>query len=132
MKKSTATSACMLLITLAGCRQAEPEGYRYAAEPAGRGGPADACVVCHSLERHGTLRSAPPLWGIVGAEKARSEWYGYSQALARAGGVWTEDDLDAYLTDPDAFLPGTTKTLLGIPDEQDRADVIAYLASLKE
>jgi cytochrome c len=89
-------------------------------------------VVCHSVEANGPLRSAPPLWGIVGADKARFEWYGYSQALAVADGVWTEAELDEYLTDPDAFLPGTAKTLIGIPDEQQRADVIAYLASLNE
>ena len=132
MKTQLATSACILLIALAGCRDAEPEGYRYAAEPVGRGGPAGECVVCHSVEKNGPLRSAPPLWGIVGAAKARFEWYGYSLALTQADGTWTEAALDAYLTDPDAFLPGTAKTLIGIPDEQHRADVIAHLASLKE
>ena len=89
-------------------------------------------MVCHSVVRGGTLRSAPPLWGIVGADKARFEWYGYSKALAEAGGTWTEAELDAYLTDPDAFLPGTSKTLIGIPDAQQRAQVIAYLASQRE
>jgi cytochrome c len=132
MKMKLATGACILLVAWAGCKEAGPAGYRYAAEPAGRGSPADECVVCHSLEKNGSLRSAPPLWGIVGADKARFEWYGYSQALAQADGTWTEAALDAYLTDPDAFLPGTAKTLIGLPDEQQRAGVIAYLASLKE
>ena len=132
MKTKLATSAWFLLIALVGCGEAGPEGYRYAAEPVGRGGPADECVVCHSVEKNGPLRSAPPLWGIVGAEKARFEWYGYSQALAQADGTWTETALDEYLADPDAFLPGTAKTLIGIPDEQERADVIAYLADRKE
>jgi len=131
MKTKLAASAGILMMTLMGCKDVAPAGYRYEAEPVGRGGPADECVVCHSLERGGTLRSAPPLWGIVGADKARFEWYGYSQALAEAGGTWTEAELDAYLTDPDAFLPGTAKTLIGIPDAQQRAQVIAYLASLK-
>jgi cytochrome c len=132
MKTKLATSACILLITLVGCREVAPTDYRFAAEPVGRGGLADGCVVCHSLEKNGPLRSAPPLWGIVGADKARFEWYGYSQALAQADGTWTEAALNAYLTDPDAFLPGTAKTLIGLPDEEQRAGVIAYLASLKE
>jgi len=132
MKSKLAVSAGILITALIGCKEVAPTGYRYAAEPVGRGGPADACVVCHSIERGGTLRSAPPLWGIVGADKARFEWYGYSKALAEAGGTWTEGELDAYLTDPDAFLPGTSKTLIGIPDAKQRAQVIAYLASQRE
>ena len=132
MTRLIAIIACILLTALAGCRQTEPKGYRYAAEPVGRGGAADECVVCHSIERNGTLRSAPPLWGIVGSEKARFAWFGYSSALARAGGVWSEADLDEYLADPDAFLAGTTKTLIGIPDEQERSDLIVFLATLKD
>jgi cytochrome c len=132
MKAKLASRTWILLITLVGCSDAGPEGYRYAAEPVGRGGPADMCVVCHSVEKNGPLRSAPPLWGIVGADKARFEWYGYSRALAQADGTWTEAALDAYLADPDAFLPGTAKTLIGIRDERERAEVIAYLASLSE
>ena len=132
MTRHIAISACILLATLTGCRQMETEGYRFAAEPVGRGGAADGCVVCHSVEKNGTLRSAPPLWGIVGAEKARFAWFGYSQALARADGVWNEAELDAYLSDPDAFLVGTSKTLIGIPDDQERAEVIAFLATLTD
>jgi len=128
VKTKFASISWILLLALLGCVEAGPEGDRYAAEPVGRGGPADGCVVCHSVEENGPLRSAPPLWGIVGADKARFEWYGYSQALARADGIWTEAELDEYLTDPDAFLPGTAKTLIGIPDEQERSDVIEYLA----
>jgi cytochrome c2 len=132
MMRSMAISTCILLVSLAGCGQNEVEGYRYAAEPVGRGGVADECVVCHSIEENGPLRSAPPLWGVVGSEKARFSWFGYSLALAQAEGVWTEADLDEYLTDPDAFLAGTTKTLIGLPDEQERADLIAFLATLTE
>ena len=71
------------------------------------------CVVCHSIEAGGPLRVAPSLHGIVGAKKARAEWYGYSPALRQAGGAWTEADLDKYLTAPAKFLPGTTKTIVG-------------------
>jgi cytochrome c len=132
MKASIAAVAGLLLAGVIGCGEPASEGDRYAAEPVGRGGPADECVVCHSLAKGGTLRSAPPLWGIVGAPKARFDWFGYSPALARAGGVWTEEELDAYLADPDAFLPGTKKSLIGIPDERERAEVIAFLASLAD
>ena len=49
-----------------------------------------------------------------------------------AGGVWTERELHDYLTAPDKFLPGTKKTLLGLPDEKERAELIAFLATLKD
>ncbi len=118
--------------TMAGCTDSAVEtGLRFPAEPVGRGGPAERCVVCHSVEEHGPFRSAPPLWGIVDADKARHDWYGYSPALARAAGDWSREDLDKYLTDPDGFLPGTTKTLIGIPDPEERDAIIDYLADLR-
>lgn len=105
---------------------------RYAAKPAGWDSPAGKCVVCHSLERGGAARVAPNLWGIVGAQKARAKGYGYSLALAKAGGVWTERDLDEYLTAPNRFLPGTSKTISGLPNAKERAELIAFLATLKD
>jgi cytochrome c len=101
--------------------------YRFAAVPVGADGPLKACVVCHSVEKDGPLRVAPPLHGIVGAKKARAEWYGYSPALRRAGGTWSEADLDKFLTAPSTFLPGTTKTIIGVRDPKERADIIAAL-----
>lgn len=88
-------------------------------------------MVCHSIERNGSFRVAPGLWGIVGAPKARAAWFGYSRALATAGGAWTEEDLDKYLTDPDGFLPGTQKTLVGVP-ENERREILAFLRTLHD
>lgn len=105
---------------------------RYAAKPAGWDSPAGKCVVCHSLERGGATRVAPSLWGIVGAEKGRAKGYGYSLALAKAGGVWSEKDLDAYLSAPSRFLPGTSKTISGLPNAKERAELITFLGTLKD
>ncbi len=107
------------------------EKYHYAAKPAGLDGPAGQCVVCHSVEKGGPMRVAPNLWGIVGAPKAREKGYGYSAALASAGGVWTKEDLDRYLAAPDKFLPGTKKTISGLPNAKERAELITFLATLK-
>ena len=106
---------------------AQPTSGRFEATPVGADGPLKPCVVCHSVESGGPLRVAPPLHGIVGAKKARAEWYGYSPALKKANGTWTEADLDKFLTSPSKFLPGTAKTLIGIPDAKQRADIIAAL-----
>lgn len=110
---------------------ASAETFRYATKPAGWDSAAGQCVVCHSLERNAPWRVAPSLWGIVGAPKAGAKGYGYSLALAEAGGVWTEPELDAYLADPGGFLPGTTKILTGLPDPQERARIIEFLGALR-
>lgn len=108
------------------------EQPRYPDRPVGLDGPAGQCVVCHSVEKGGPMRVAPNLWGIVGAPKARMKGYGYSTALASAGGVWTREELDRYLANPDQFLPGTKKTIPGLSDAKTRAELIAYLATIKD
>jgi cytochrome c len=107
------------------------ETFTFAAAPGGQGGPANDCVVCHSIDKDGPMRSAPSLWGIVGAPKARSSWFAYSQPLRRKGGVWSEDEIDKYLTNPSAFVPGTYKTLSPIEDPARRKAVISFLGSLR-
>lgn len=106
------------------------ETFAFAAAPTGRGGPANDCVVCHSVDKNGPLRSAPSLWGIVGAPKARADWFSYSMALRKKGGVWTAADLDKYLANPSGFVPGTIKTLPPIKDAARRKQLIAYLKTL--
>lgn len=103
------------------------QGTRFEATPIGADGALKPCVVCHSIESNGPMRVAPPLHGIVGAKKARATWFAYSAALQKAGGVWTEDELDKFLTSPSKFLPGTSKTIIGYPDPKQRADIIAAL-----
>lgn len=107
------------------------ESSQYAAKPAGSDGPAGQCVVCHSLEKGAPWRVAPTLWGIVGAPKAGAKGYGYSQALATAGGTWTVKDLDAYLANPGQFLPGTNK-VVSVTDAGERARIIEFLGALKD
>jgi cytochrome c len=107
------------------------ETFAFTADPTGRAGPANDCVVCHSLEKSGPLRSAPSLWGIVGAPKARADWFSYSLALRKTGGVWSEAELDRYLAKPSGFIPGTSKTLPPIEDATRRQNLITYLKTLR-
>ena len=53
------------------------ESFAFNADPTGRAGPANDCIVCHNVDKNGPMRSAPSLWGIVGAPKARAEWVSY-------------------------------------------------------
>lgn len=106
--------------------------YRFKRAPAGADSAAADCVVCHSVEKNGPARVAPNLWGIVGAPKARADWFAYSAALRKAGGVWTADELDKFLADPHKHLPGTSKTILGVKDDKKRGELIAYLKMLKD
>ncbi len=107
------------------------EDLRYAAKPAGWDGPAGSCVVCHNLEEGAPWRVAPSLWGVVGAPKASAKGYGYSLALAQAGGTWTAKELDAYLTNPSKLLPGTSKTI-SVTDPEERARIVKFLGTLKD
>ncbi|WP_207062220.1 cytochrome c family protein [Motiliproteus sp. SC1-56] len=93
---------------------------------------APQCVVCHSLEKNGPFRSAPNLWGIVGAEKARHDWFGYSTALKTKGGTWTEEALDKYFENPTAYVPGTKKSMTPIADPETRAELIDFLKTLQD
>lgn len=107
------------------------DNLRYAAKPAGWDSPAGACVVCHSLEKGIPWRTAPGLWGIVGAPKANARGFGYSLALAQVGGSWTVRELDEYLAYPTRFLPGTSKTI-SVADPEERARIIKYLGTLRD
>jgi cytochrome c len=99
--------------------------------PWGADGPAKRCVVCHSFERNGPFRVAPNLWGIVGDRKARDrDWYAYSPALVERGGTWTEDELDRFLADPSAFVPGSTMNIR-VTDPKERQAIIEFLKGLQ-
>lgn len=124
-----AVTAAILAAGLAGGVAAQQVG-RIPPPPFGLDTAAEPCVVCHSLEAGGPFRVAPNLWGIVGAEKARDrEWYAYSMALRTKGGVWTEDELDAFLEDAGTFVPGSTKSIR-IADAEKRRAIIDYLKTL--
>jgi cytochrome c len=85
------------------------------------------CAACHTLEP-GVHRTGPSLAGVFGRKAGTAEgFHRYSEALGSADLVWSEDTLNGFLADPQAFLPGNRMTFRGIDDAQARADLIAYL-----
>jgi len=88
------------------------------------------CAICHSPQPGKTVMG-PSLFGIVGRHSAGMEKYPYSDAMKKADKIWDEATLDTYLSDPKAMVPGTKMTFAGLPKPEDRANLIAYLATLK-
>jgi cytochrome c len=88
------------------------------------------CIACHSFAQGGKNGLGPNLYGVVGAKIANHEGYTYSKALAGKDGMWTFDELNAWLIKPAAYAAGTKMTYAGVTDDQVRANVIAYLRTL--
>ncbi|MEO6783688.1 MAG: cytochrome c family protein [Bradyrhizobium sp.] len=86
-----------------------------------------ACAACHSLEPDLNL-TGPSLAGLWGKKAASvKDFVRYSGALGEQGLLWDETSLNAWLTDPKAFVPGTYMTFRGIGDGKVRGDLIAFL-----
>ena len=92
-----------------------------------------SCALCHSdsLGPGNTvvIKQGPTLVGVMGRKAGTSPHFGFSQALKDSGLVWNPETLDRYLTDPPTAVPGTSMSST-VPGASDRADVIAYLATL--
>jgi len=106
------------------------DGQRYSTIIPTDYGELSACAVCHQLGPNEPPRSAPSLYAIVDGRRARSPWFGYSEALRNSGGEWTREALDAYLADPVGYLPGTSKTISPIRDADRRQRIVDALAQL--
>ena len=103
------------------------------ADAASGEGAARKCVACHTFEPGGANKSGPNLHGVVGRAMAAGDGFAYSGALterAAAGGVWTYEELNGFLQAPKAWVPGTSMAFAGLRRDGERADMIAYLASV--
>lgn len=89
------------------------------------------CTACHIPTATGPRRLGPPLFGVVGRHSGSIPGFTYSQANRNADVTWTPEVLFEYLKNPRAFIVGTTMSFAGIRDDQERANVIAYLQTLR-
>ena len=85
------------------------------------------CHACHTVEKDAGHGNGPNLWGVVGRPVASTEGYKYSDALRAAGGDWTVEHLDSFLTSPHEDVEGTRMPFRGLEQPQARADLIAFL-----
>lgn len=87
------------------------------------------CQACHKLE-DGANGVGPHLYGVVGRDIAGVDGFNYSDALKGIDGAWTLDQLSAWIENPREFAPGNRMGFAGLKDEQDRADLMAYLQTI--
>ena len=109
-------------------------GSAFAAGDAAKGKEVFAkCGICHQVGPGAKALIGPELNGIVGRKAASiADFTGYSAGMKKlgdSGWIWTEENIDKWITDPKAMIPDSMMALAfpGLPDATDRANVIAYL-----
>jgi cytochrome c len=93
---------------------------------------AKVCVTCHTFNKGEPNKIGPNLWDVTQENIATVPNYQFSTALqADKGEKWDPEKLNQWLHNPQSFAKGTKMTFAGFPKAQDRADVIAFLDTLK-
>ncbi|MFQ5466775.1 MAG: c-type cytochrome [Kiloniellaceae bacterium] len=91
------------------------------------------CAACHTLNKGGANKIGPNLWNVVNRPIAAADGYSYSTALkGKAGETWSYDNLNAFLTKPKDWAPGTKMGFAGLKKIGTRAELIAYLRTLSD
>lgn len=90
------------------------------------------CAICHSPDPSKGPKIGPALNNIVGRKAGKAAAFSYSPALAKSSIVWTTDKLDAFIERPSKVVPGNRMAFGGIADAKQRADLIAFLKTLRK
>jgi cytochrome c len=93
------------------------------------------CGICHQVGPGAATLVGPELNGIVGRKAASIADYTYSPGMKKLGDqgfVWSEANIDKWISDPKAMIPDSPMALAfqGVPDAGERADIIAYLKTV--
>lgn len=92
------------------------------------------CRACHDVGPDAVNKVGPPLNGIFGRIAGSHPGFNYSEAMRLAGSkklAWTDESLNGYLESPSTYLPRNKMAFKGIASEAERADLIAFLKTLK-
>ena len=122
----------ILLSGLMSCMVATAALAQEAGDPAAGEKTFMKCKVCHQIGDNAKNMVGPALTGVVGRQAGSYPGYSYSEANKNSGIEWTPEELDKYLTNPQAVVPHTKMIFPGLKDEQKRKDVIAYLEQFNE
>lgn len=93
------------------------------------------CKACHEVGPGAEAKVGPPLNGVVGSVLGQTDGFNYSNTMVEmsgAGTAWTVENLDVYLTRPRDFIDRTRMTFAGLRRDEERANIIAYLATLTD
>jgi cytochrome c len=94
------------------------------------------CQACHSGEKGGPNKVGPDLWDLIDRPVAAHEGFAYSAGMKdfSKGGTekWTYDNINHFIASPKKFVKGTAMGFAGLPKDEDRANVIAYLRTLSD
>lgn len=136
------TALALMLIAVSACTGGSQAGSSDVETAADAGDPGrgertfQQCYACHSVDPEELDLPGPNLAGVLGRRAGTWAQFAYSPAMRTAGGerglVWTRETLDAFLADPQGFLPGTSMAYVGLREPSVRADVIAYLVRGKK
>ena len=119
--------------TLGGETTSEAIGKRVEIADAAAGKRAfQQCAVCHVSEANAKLTIGPNLWNIIGRKVAAEQEFDYSLSLKQLNGNWDLQRLDLYLLDPKLLAPEGRMPFPGIKNAGERADLLAYLQTLRD
>lgn len=112
----------------------EPIVVRLAkADPAKGEKAVGACKACHTFEKGGPNKIGPHLFDVYGRAKASVDGFAYSAAMkGKSSEKWEAEQLDGFLKNPKAYMPGTIMAFAGMGKPDQRADVVAYLNTLAD
>ncbi|TKD53265.1 c-type cytochrome [Sphingomonas baiyangensis] len=85
------------------------------------------CASCHSINQGGAAGIGPNLYGVMGQPHGAKPGFAYSDALKGISGNWTFEAMSDWLLSPRRYAPGTKMSFAGLSNDQERANVIAYL-----
>ncbi len=89
------------------------------------------CQICHSFEKGGKIIYGPNLFGVFDRRAGAVKGYNYSKALLASGLTWNTVNLIEFLANPEGFLKGTKARFPGVKGAKKRADIVAFLKTLK-
>ncbi|MDC6465207.1 cytochrome c family protein [Pelagibacteraceae bacterium] len=85
------------------------------------------CAACHSINKGGSNKIGPALWGVIGRKAGSFPDYKYSKAMVAHGKPWTFEEMDGFLTKPKDWIKGTKMSFAGLKKAKERASVILYM-----
>jgi cytochrome c len=85
------------------------------------------CSACHSINKGGKNKIGPALYSVLGRSVATLGDYKYSKALTEYGKSWTLQEMNGFLTKPQAHIKGTKMAFAGLKKEKDRASIILFM-----